>query len=1714
MARKKRILQPLVMALILTSCLTAQPEAATQGAVSLTIKSLSATTQTDAPVFTGIPFPPGLLQDERQLDLRINTLPMPRQIQVLSRYPDGSLRVVLIGFRVTLAAGQTLTAEVRYGADAGVSLTPEMSWTRNLNVLALLPARWYGDSTVFGLRFLASQDNTLLPAFETELRKQFTVTSDPPRDLNPDNRNYYDHAHALYMTLLRSGGPDSTLQRIREEVVQYRENEILHAGPYRGQYSAGVNATNTSPMQVATIRRMFIQGLLEDYYVSGDARSLAVATEMGEALLADAYLQSDRFTSTERTGGFMLMELCAMYEATLNPRYLEAARSVATVVMNHQDAMAVKYPNQGGVSGQTGGFIQDLNGRWADPEESTVSGAGSPFMSTLLASGLMRLYWLTGDARLYNSLLRVCDWLADAAFASAADSRNPEHADTFWYIATDPAVTITTPSLNPMFLQMLGFAHQATSDAKYLSIAKRILAVNDWGNHIKEFNQGLLNSGQGLYLLQGSPGAAQLTLAAVSQPTPPPSTAPTASSPTGRNPKLFWTPARQAVWNRMKAENHPWWQSLKRSADASGTSSPRYGDFGGWATMAYQITGDPIYAAKAWAQWSPQLGWLPSSSDNTRERFIDFVWQYDWLYPALSNAQRTLALNTLNLWADAVLNITAVSGFDTRLEDSDEATAHYFGVALLALATAGENPRAAVYLANPFFGGLDATSSNRTNLRNTVKDYALKADGGVWLESSQYNLGTLQHFIRGIEGVRTATGVDHFPEAAALIRQFALAQVQEVTADVGQAYQWGDIEEMRGFRILRRVPLLGALAGLTQNDPAVGPYLHAFTEKMSHLDPSVDWNHDGPRPDWRFFLFYNPYASSADWRGALPNGHYAAGQGLMFFHDGWGPTDAFFGAHMPAQLGVDHEVKFLGNFQLYRKGQWVITNTLGYEANDAIANNSMMLAGLSAMNQGRGPVAQEFGPGGSYAYLVGATGGGYYWNGYWDPPPIFVHEWTRSLLYLPSTDKQSSVIIVFDRVNATPPTRLDRYTPAHQSAIQNAPSVKQWILHTPVAPTLTSGEIAWDTSNGQHVRVATLLPTQQQKQLYDERQLWMGNYVTDAEKKFQVRLWPSTQRQWDTFLNVIKVYDTTASQTTLVRSEAGTAEGVLLARAGQADAMALFNATQSPNLTVAPDVNVNSQLKTVRLLATGYRVGWTAGATSTDLYLCDLDPSKGWEILVDGGVPSTLAVSRQGIGRLSVSGAGAHTLEVRPNGTVVEPPPNPSPTPTPELAPAPGPTPTPTPAGYTVPVTLEAEAMATKTAGGLDAGSWELWSNGYVEDTVQFPSDGSYQFDVGARGSYAGGGWPLMEVRIDQQLLAKVEVNDKNWQTYVLTGSVTAGAHQVAIAFTNDYYNAPEDRNLYVDKITIAAPDAMNQPPVLAPIPPQSVPEGQPLVVAVTASDPDGDPLIYDVLDPPMGARLKEETLAWTPTFSQAGTYPVTFTASDGSLTDMESTTITVTEANVPPVVSAGLDQTITLPASALLNGTVKDDSLPKGTLTTTWAKVSGPGMVTFAPVTPLSVKAAFSVSGTYVLRLTASDGELSASDDMAVAVAPAPTLKTVPVTLEAETMLTKTTGGIMTGGWNLWANGYVEDLVQFPNAGDYEFDVVANGTFGGGDWPRLEIRIDGQPVASTPANTTTWRTFPVRAVVPAGVHRVAIAFTNDYWRSPSDDRNLYVDKV
>jgi hypothetical protein len=105
----------------------------------------------------------------------------------------------------------------------------------------------------------------------------------------------------------------------------------------------------------------------------------------------------------------------------------------------------------------------------------------------------------------------------------------------------------------------------------------------------------------------------------------------------------------------------------------------------------------------------------------------------------------------------------------------------------------------------------------------------------------------------------------------------------------------------------------------------------------------------------------------------------------------------------------------------------------------------------------------------------------------------------------------------------------------------------------------------------------------------------------------------------------------------------------------------------------------------------------------------------------------------------------------------------------------------------------------------------------------------------------------------------------------------------------------------------------------------------------------------------------------------------------------------TVQESNQAPVVDAGANGQLTLPATAALRGSFTDDGLPAtpGVPVFAWTRVSGPGTVTFNGGDTLTPEAAFSAAGTYVLQLSVADGQFTRSDTVtwtvqALAVPPA----------------------------------------------------------------------------------------------------------------------------
>jgi len=127
-------------------------------------------------------------------------------------------------------------------------------------------------------------------------------------------------------------------------------------------------------------------------------------------------------------------------------------------------------------------------------------------------------------------------------------------------------------------------------------------------------------------------------------------------------------------------------------------------------------------------------------------------------------------------------------------------------------------------------------------------------------------------------------------------------------------------------------------------------------------------------------------------------------------------------------------------------------------------------------------------------------------------------------------------------------------------------------------------------------------------------------------------------------------------------------------------------------------------------------------------------------------------------------------------------------------------------------LTLEAEQAKVRTTGMRMQGGWNLYSNGWLGDAVRIAQAGTYGIVVRAYGSPAKGAWPRMALLIDKQPQKTVTVDQRDFTDYHFKIELGAGLHTLAVAFTNDLLTKTEDRNLYLDRITIRPPKGAPDP--------------------------------------------------------------------------------------------------------------------------------------------------------------------------------------------------------------------------------------------------------------------------------------------------------------
>jgi hypothetical protein len=168
---------------------------------------------------------------------------------------------------------------------------------------------------------------------------------------------------------------------------------------------------------------------------------------------------------------------------------------------------------------------------------------------------------------------------------------------------------------------------------------------------------------------------------------------------------------------------------------------------------------------------------------------------------------------------------------------------------------------------------------------------------------------------------------------------------------------------------------------------------------------------------------------------------------------------------------------------------------------------------------------------------------------------------------------------------------------------------------------------------------------------------------------------------------------------------------------------------------------------------------------------------------------------------------------------------------------------------------------------------------------------------------------------------------------------------------------------------------------------------------------------------------------------------------------------------NAAPSADAGPDVAVVQPTPASLSGAVADDGRPSGsTLTATWTQVSGPGQTTFADPAAASTTATFTAAGTYVLRLTADDGRLTAADEVTVEVTEASGVVEVPVRASVDDAEERSSGstGVTSGDLNMAQDGSKVQTVGLRFTG---VDVPRGATITSAS---LQFQVDEVTTAAT----------------------------------------------
>jgi hypothetical protein len=246
--------------------------------------------------------------------------------------------------------------------------------------------------------------------------------------------NEYDLSHSYFLLFARSG-ERNYLKFVEKCTLHTMDQDFAHYSPVRlddgGVYIHGGKHNDTN----VQIDHIWVQGTLDRYFFLGDREALRIARRIGDNAILKV-TESPYRRATERAAGWPLILLCALYEATLEQKYLDGAAVAVQTTLEWQDPELGHWPHV-------------LN-------EDPLYRGGVSFMTGILLDGLAHYYLLTGEERVKQSFLRGVNWLIDHA-------RFP---DGSFYWKASPR--LQTPTATVLVFPAFAHAWQFTGKRKYL----------------------------------------------------------------------------------------------------------------------------------------------------------------------------------------------------------------------------------------------------------------------------------------------------------------------------------------------------------------------------------------------------------------------------------------------------------------------------------------------------------------------------------------------------------------------------------------------------------------------------------------------------------------------------------------------------------------------------------------------------------------------------------------------------------------------------------------------------------------------------------------------------------------------------------------------------------------------------------------------------------------------------------------------------------------------------------------------------------------------------------------------------------------------------------------------------------------------------------------------------------------------------------------------